>query len=444
MAEVIPFKGVLFNPGKVKDLADVITPPFDVISKSDQHRFYERSPYNVVRLILGKKTEFDTRSHNPHSRAADYLKEWQENDILREDRLPAFYLTAFEFPIDGRSVTRYGLIAGVRLAPYSEGIILPHERTFTNVRSERLGLMQASRANLSPIFSLYSDKDGNIHSRLIDIVGSTPADMDFKDHEGFQHRLWRITATNLIRQISDALADNKVYIADGHHRYETALNYQQWLRGTMPELNPDHPANYVMMYLCSMQDPGLIIRPAHRLLKEVPKTAVDTLLSRARDFFEVVSIPFQENERDKVQDQFRAMLSPEGAENVVGLFVRGRREYFVLRLTRPQIMSEMFAEELSSVLLNLDVTVLTRLIFMELLGFDQARLDNEKLIGYTTNIKEAVNKVVRGDFNAAFILNPTTVEQVRDIADHGLVMPRKATYFYPKVTTGLVMKSLEG
>jgi uncharacterized protein (DUF1015 family) len=138
------------------------------------------------------------------------------------------------------------------------------------------------------------------------------------------------------------------------------------------------------------------------------------------------------------------MLSPEGAENVVGLFVRGRREYFVLKLTRPQIMSEMFAEELSSVLLNLDVTVLTRLIFMELLGFDQARLDNEKLIGYTTNIKEAVNKVVRGDFSAAFILNPTTVEQVRDIADHGLVMPRKATYFYPKVTTGLVMKSLEG
>ena len=443
MAEVIPFKGILFNSEKIIELADVITPPFDVISKSAQQQFYERSPYNVVRLILGKKTEFDTRHQNPHSRAADYFKEWRENDILIQDRRPAFYLTALEFPYDGRRVIRYGLIAAVRLEPYSEGIILPHEKTFTNVKSERLGLMRASRTNFSPIFSLYPDKEGLIYGSLTELAGATPADIDFSDHDDCRHRLWRLTEDESVTKISKNLADHKIYIADGHHRYETALNYRDWLSNRTKNLDPDHPANYVLMYLCSMRDPGLIIRPAHRLLKDVPQTTADALISRTGDFFDVESIQFKENERNRVLERFRSLLTSEHSENVIGIFVRSRREYFVLRLDRPKLMSEMFGDELPDVLLNLDVTVLTRLIFMEILEFDQARLDNEKMIGYTTDIKDAVDKVVRGDYDAAFILNPTVVEQVRDIADQNLVMPRKATYFYPKVTTGLVMKSLE-
>jgi uncharacterized protein (DUF1015 family) len=443
MAEVIPFKGILFDSGKINDLADVITPPFDVISKSAQQQFYERSPYNVVRLILGKKTEFDTRHQNPHSRAADYFNEWRENEILTKDCRPAFYLTAFEFPFDGRKMNRFGLISAVRLAAYSEGVILPHEKTFTNVKSERLQLMRASGTNFSPIFSLYPDDEGIIYNHLTTLAGAASPDIEFSDHDGCRHRVWRLTEKESVDWVSSVMADKRIYIADGHHRYETALSYRDWLRGQKKNLDPDHPANYVMMYLCSMKDPGLVIRPAHRLLKDIPKTAAEDMISKVGDFFKVESIPFDENERDKVQSQFSSLLTPENSENVIGVFVRGRREYFVLRLDRPQVMTEMFGNELSEVLLNLDVTVLTRLIFMEILGFDQARLDNEKLIGYTTDIKDAVNKVVKGDFDAAFILNPTAVEQVRDIADHHLVMPRKATYFFPKVTTGLVMKSVE-
>ena len=444
MAEVTPFRGILFNSGKIKDLAEIITPPFDVISKSAQQQFYERSPYNVVRLILGKKTEFDTRHQNPHSRAADYFNEWRDNEILIRDQRPAFYLTAFEFPYDGKTVIRYGLISSVRLEPYSKGIILPHEKTFTNVKSERLGLMRASRTNFSPIFSLYPDKEGLIYIRLSELAGAIPADIEFSDHDGCRHRVWRLTEEESVTWISNSLADKKIYIADGHHRYETALSYRDWLRDQKEKLDPDHPANYVMMYLCSMRDPGLVIRPAHRLLKDIPKKTADALILRAGDFFKVESIPFKENERDKILERFRSLLTSEHSENVIGVFVRGRKEYFVLRLDRQKVMSEMFGNELPEVLLNLDVTVLTRLIFMEILEFDQARLDNEKMIGYTTDIKDAVSKVVQGEFDAAFILNPTEVEQVRDIADHHLVMPRKATYFYPKVTTGLVMKSLEG
>ena len=193
MALVTPFKGILFDSGKIKDLADVITPPFDVISKSAQQQFYERSPYNVVRLILGKKTEFDTRHHNPHSRAADYFNEWRENEILIQDRQPAFYLTAFEFPYGDRKVNRFGLISAVRLAAYSDGVILPHEKTFTNVRSERLGLMRASGANFSPIFSLYPDDEGIIYNHLANLAGAAPADIEFSDHDGCRHRVWRLT-----------------------------------------------------------------------------------------------------------------------------------------------------------------------------------------------------------------------------------------------------------
>ncbi len=442
MAEVIPLRGILYNPGKIKNLGDVITPPFDVISRKDQHQFYERSPFNVVRLILGKTSKFDTRGHNPHSRAADYFNKWMADDILRQDVLPTFYIAAFEFPSEGRRVTRYGLIARVRLSPFSDGIVLPHERTFTNVKSERLALMQLCHANFSPIFSMYSDGDSSLHRYITGISADATADIDIKDHDGNGHRLWRITASGVLEQISAALATKKLYIADGHHRYETALNYRDWLRASDPEFHTSHPANFVLMYLCSMNDPGLIIRPAHRMLKQVPKSALGSFISRARDFFEVIPIPFKENERNKILYEFSDMLNSQSANKSIGVFLKRRRKFFILRLNHPQSMEALFGPELDPVLRDLDVTVLTRLIFMELLGFDQARLDDEKLIGYTTDVKEAVDEVVRRNYDAAFILNPTGVQQVRDIADHGLVMPRKATYFYPKVTTGLVMNRL--
>ena len=442
MAEVIPFRGILYNPDKVDNLADVITPPFDVISDAEQEVFYARSPHNVVRLILGKASADDTPSHNPHSRAADYLQNWLADRSLVRDTAPALYLTTLDFVIDNRPVTRSGLIAVVRLAPFDAGIILPHERTFTNIKLERLALMKACHANFSPIFAMVPDDDGDFIHLTQHLSAERTPDIAFRAHDGCQHKLWRIVDSDSVLTISAALQSRKLYIADGHHRYETALNYRNWVHAGHPTLSDGHPANFVMMYLSSMVDPGLVIRPAHRLLRNVPSSAIDRLLVRAKPYFEIDTILFRGSERDGALERFIGKLNGNGSGQSIGMAVKDRRAFYYLTLKNSPKLNDLFGLDCPGPLRQLDVTVLTRLIFTEFLEFDQARLDNETLIDYTTDAREAVGRVDRGDFDVCFILNPTSVEQVRDVADQGLVMPRKATYFYPKVTTGLVINPL--
>lgn len=440
MAEVIPFRGLFFNPDKTLNLADLITPPFDVISKHQQDRFYKSSPYNVIRLILGKKTGFDTRKNNPHTRAADYLNQWLAERILVRDEQPTFYFTSLEFPLGGENITRYGLIACVRLEPFQKGIILPHEKTFTKVKSERLELMQACKTNFSPIFSLYADENSIFQRLQTAVVGRNP-DIHFRDAAGCKHSLWRVTDTGVHRHVADALRPRRLYIADGHHRYETALNYRDWLAGSAGELDAQHPANYVIMYLCGMNDPGLVILPAHRLIKEVDKAVLEGMLPRAAEYFDIREYPYSEDRRQSVLDSLLDALRANAGGRSLGVAVKAKRSFYLFIL-RPGVMSGRFGADIAAPLRELDVTALTRLIFMEILGFDQARLDNEKLIDYTVDARAAAAAVHNGEADAAFILNPTNVEQICKIARQGLVMPRKATYFYPKVTTGLVFNQL--
>jgi uncharacterized protein (DUF1015 family) len=442
--EILPFRGICFNPRIIDNLADVITPPFDVISAAEQHAFYDRHPNNIVRLIRGKATEFDTRQQNPHSRAARHFQQWLSEGILVQDPTPTIYLTALDFDLDGRRVTRYGAILMVRLHPFEEGLVLPHEKTFTNVKSERLSLMKACHANFSPIFSLTADDDGRFLEQIASMAAGQPTDLQFDDHIECRHRLWRISEPDRIDRIVAGIAGRPLYIADGHHRYETALNYRNWVRETQPGWGGNHPANYVMMYLCSMRDPGLVIRPAHRLLTEVPRDRLEALISRAGDYFDIHTIAFNENERDAAMDTLTRSLNGCGGRTCIGAFRKNDRSFYCLTLKDKGIMDRRFGDELAPSLRNIDVTVLTHLIFMELLGFDRSRLDNEKLIEYTVDVKAAVHSVVRGDSDIAFILNPTGVGQVKEVADSGEVMPRKATYFYPKVVTGLVMRRLDG
>ena len=439
MAEVQPFKGLRFNEARVGRLADVITPPFDVISAADQALFYERSPFNVVRLIWGKTTAYDTRGNNPHSRAADYLRLWIKEGVLQQDEQATFYLTTLEFPYGGSRLTRYGLVGRVALEEFSEGVILPHEKTFTNVKAERLGLIKACRTNFSPIFSLFDDPAG-IFSEWTEMAASRKPELEVADHNGWRHRLWRLTDTELIARTTRYFRDRRLYIADGHHRYETALNYRKSLGVDLP---PGHPANFTMMYLCSMRDPGLIILPAHRLLKDVPGPLMDGLVERAQAFFDVRTIPYAEDQRDKALSQMLSILHTNPTEGRFGVFTRRGRQFIVLSLKEKGVIKQMFSGEFPEAIGLLDVTVLTRLVFTELLGFGQNRLDDEKLIGYTASPQEAVDAVIRGDYDVSFLLNPPTLRQVCDVAERGLVMPRKATYFFPKVTTGLVMNRLD-
>ncbi|MBW1759394.1 MAG: DUF1015 domain-containing protein, partial [Deltaproteobacteria bacterium] len=260
MAKIIPFKGILYNPTQVDNMVDVVAPPYDVISPEEQEKLHDRHPNNVVRLILGKTSENDTPDNNRHTRAANYFNKWCSEDILSQDKCPAFYLTIVEFSLGNKRIIRYGLIALVGLEPFEKGIILPHEKTFSKVKSERLELMKLCKANFSQIFSLYSDQSGILNS-LKDAVADTQPDIDFVDDKGERHKLWRITDAAVHQHVSDAMKEKRLFIADGHHRYETALNYRDWVAKNNPDFNADHPANYIMMYLCSMEDPGLIVFP---------------------------------------------------------------------------------------------------------------------------------------------------------------------------------------
>jgi uncharacterized protein (DUF1015 family) len=442
MAEIIPFRGILYNPIKIDNMANVVAPPFDIISEREQLEYHESHPHNIIRLTLGKTHEDDTSTNNRYTRSADCFNKWLSEHIMELDKTPAFYLTAMEFPFENREVTRYGLIALVGLEPFKKGVVLPHERTFSNIRSERLELMKACKANLSAIFSLYSDNKNQILSTLKDAIFNKTPDLDFIDYNSHKHRLWRITDKAVHRYVSEALKDKLIFIADGHHRYETALNFREWLSTNDPNFNSSHPANYVMMYLCSMEDSGLIILPAHRMFNKVHASARGTLISKAAEYFEIAVYPYKGTRSEEARDEFIAALKSNNSKNCIGVFMKDRPELYLLTL-KPGVMERMFGDKLPEVLRNIDVTVLTRLILMELLGFDQDRLDNEKLIAYSSIAEDAIDAVAAGRHDITFILNPTKIQQVRKIAEAGLIMPRKATYFFPKVITGQVLNKLD-
>jgi uncharacterized protein (DUF1015 family) len=439
MAIVMPFNGILYDPDKV-DSADVTTPPYDVISPAEQAAFYERHPNNVIRLILGRAETADTVRDNPHTRSAAYFRQWMSQGILRQDDQPALYLKSITYLQAQKSFTRYGLIARIGLEPFEKRIVLPHEKTFSKVRSERLELMKATHCNYCPIFSLYPD-EGKISDILERGIDKTAPIVDFSDDQGHRHRLWRICDPEIHARVGQAMQDKRLFIADGHHRYETALNFRKYLQDTDPGFSEHHPANYVMMYLCSMSDPGLMILPAHRLLRAVDASAVQQALEDSRRYFDIAEFPLSEQDRHAVRQRFLSALGEETGRACIGLYTRHSPLCYLLTL-KPGVMDSLFRDELDASLRRLDVTVLTRLVFMKILGFDRQRLDNEQLIGYASTADKAWQAVDSGDYDAAFLLNPTRIEQVEEVARKGLIMPRKSTYFYPKVRSGIVMNTL--
>lgn len=439
MAEIHPFRGVLYNPECIADMSEVVTPPYDVISPKEQEAFYQRHANNVIRLILGKTQPGDEGPSDVHTRAANYFNQWMETGILVQDDTPAFYVTSVTFNMGDQHVVRYGVIGCVRLEPFEKGIVLPHERTFSKVKTERLQLMQACHTNFSPIFGLYADDKG-ILNQLVAASRSQSPDLDFIDNQGLGHKLWRITDKQIQTQVISAFKDQCIYIADGHHRYETALNYRNWVKENSPAFEENHPANFVMMSLSSMKDPGMVIFPAHRLLKELPVDAMDSLVDKAKAYFEVLSYS-TESGLSEALSTFDAALAANADHNAIGLYIKGQNALNVLIL-KDGIMKEMFADEFPEALRDLDVTVLTRLLMMEVLGFDQNRLDDAAKIGYATTTLAAVQAVQEDQADVAFILNPTKIEQVQRVSRLGLIMPRKSTYFYPKVGSGMVINLL--
>lgn len=440
MAEITAFRGILYNTEKIQNISDVVTPPYDVISDTERDAFYNRHPNNIVRLDKGRPSAADTDKDNPHTRAAAYFRDWMNEGILKEDAGPALYPTAVTFPVDEKPVTRFGLIARVRLEPFEKGVILPHEKTFSKVKTERLDLIKTCHANFSQIFSIFSDQT-KIFELLISCVETTPIVFDFKDDAGHRHQLWRITDSLIHQKVSDAFKDKKLFIADGHHRYETALNYRKWLTKNGTTLDENHPANYTMMYLCSIQDPGLVILPTHRLLKTVSKPTRDIFFQKASAYFDIERHPFDPANPDAAGQQLdQAMAAPSGTHKF-GVFLKGCHAYYILSL-KPDVMDQVFASDIEAPLKELDVVILTRLIFAGLLDFDDDMLDDHDLINFTSKKTDAIRAAANRSHDMVFILNPATNEQVTRIAEKGLIMPRKSTYYFPKAISGQVMRSL--
>ncbi len=441
MPDIAPLKGLLYSQKLISDMSEVITPPYDVISPEEQEMYHDRHPYNMIRLILGKNKPGDNEHNNWYRRAAATLEAWRKEGVLVLDPGLAFYDYEINYrePTD-LAKTRQGFICLVRLEDFSHGSVRPHERTYEVIKSERLKLMCACNANLSQVFALYPDQAGLVSQYLHEGRDRKPV-FTFTDSSGIHHRMWRVTQGEIIQKVMAAMQDKTLFVADGHHRYETALNYQKLMQERYPERGERASFNYILMYLANMHQEGLSILPVHRMFKHLPQFQLDPFLARAAEYLEVVRFPFDGASRNRVLEEFLHSLRSAGDRHFIGVYESACGEFILLKL-RNDVNHESWRGQLPLPLQKLDVIVLTELVLKRLLEVDERMLNDESEIKYRHNALEAVEQVDRGLFHLAFLLNSTKLEQLQEVASSALIMPHKSTYFYPKVIDGSVIHLL--
>ena len=443
MAIIAPFKGLTYNFTVMDDLFRLVAPPYDVISEEEQETFYQAHPFNVIRLILGKKKIGDSDWDNRYTRSADQFRLWESNDILvRADR-PSVYLTSITYhPEDGGAARiRWGLIVLVRIEDEGSGVILPHEKTFSAHKEDRLKLMKASSAQFSQIFGLYEDSENRVGEYLKSKV-EAPPDVFFDYKDGSSHQMWIVPNRSIIKKVSEALRDKSIFIADGHHRYETSRNFRNTMRARY-ELRPSlRSYEYVMLYLTNMDDPGLTILPSHRLIKSVTDFQLTRFLDAMKQWFDMTILPVEDMDRKETTRQIKAWLEEYGrTTSVIGFRHHAETQTYLFRL-KPGMRHKM-GEDLHPSLMQLDVLVLSRLVLRKVLGFSREDMDNEEIFHYESDMGKALSLVASGVYQMVFFLNPTKIGHVKEVAGNSLVMPRKSTYFYPKILTGLVFNKID-
>lgn len=416
MATIVPFRGVRYNSAAVKDLAAVITPPYDVIRGRDQDSYYERSNYNLIRLEYGRALPGDTGSNNRYSRAAATFKEWLSSRILILDEDRSFYLYRQSFAFRGTEYQRSAILAALQLEPYENKIILPHEETLASPKTDRLELLRHCHANFSPIFTLFSDPDNQVEQLCASLYSEQPLS-EFIDDTGQAHRLWAISNQLLQEQLQALLASMPLLIADGHHRYETGLAFSREYASSLPG------ARFILAALVCLHSPGLLILPTHRLLHGLNPGQEQKIL-------EIASRNFLIEDRGHPA----ALNGPEFRRNLQ----RGSLDAPTFGLILPSQVYQLTLSPAERLKERLDVNILQEKIlgpFLEQLGISSS----EQLIDYCREETEAVELILSGEVQAAFILNPTPVEEVVEKAGRGERMPQKSTYFYPKLPSGLVI-----
>ncbi len=449
MAYISPLRGLRYNTALVPDLAEVITPPYDVIDAEEQDRYYRRHPYNIIRLEYGKTYPGDDDQNNRYSRAAADFALWQEKGILAIEDKPAVYIYKQQFTAGGETKTRLGIIAGVKIEPYEKGVVLPHEETLPKHKADRLSLMQACGANFSPIFGLYSDPDKQVEKITAESLDEAP-DSCFTAEDGQQHMLWAIKDNDLIAQIQHSLKEKIIFIADGHHRYETALNYRNIMRGKNYEAKDGlQPYDFVMMTLVNLYDPGLVVFPTHRLVKNLPDQVADELVFKLQNNFEIEPFPISPgygNFKDFMDTlAARSFLnvseSTAGHNHAFGLYT-GNGSGYILTIRKDTNIDKFMPKDRSRAWRGLDVSVLHTLIMEEYLGIGGEQRASESNLTYTREEENALKKVDSGEYQMVFFLNPTLVEEVTEVATNGEKMPQKSTFFYPKLPTGILIAKL--
>ena len=427
MADIRPFRALRFSEqaGAIEELT---CPPYDIISEEQRQQYLARNPHNIIRLELPRD------GSDPYAEAGSILREWMETGILHRDEQPAFYIYDIEFTIDtlaGAVESKHitGLMAQVKLEEFEKGIVLPHEYTLSKAKTDRLNLMQSTACNFSSIYSLYMDDA----SAKLDIEALTKGEplLCITDEAGLIHRVWAIDDEAQTNAIQQHFAAKKLYIADGHHRYETALNYRNGLRA---EGIPNASSDYVMMMLVEMNHPGLVVFPTHRLVHHLAQFDADTVLKACEPYFDI--------HRDVPVSQLGELLQDAYAhgQHAFG-FYTGDETLAVLNLRDLSVMDALLPD-VSPASRALDVTVLHTLVLERLMGIDKENMANQTNLTYTRDLTEALNSVKKGESQCAFLLNPTRVAEIRDVASAGEKMPQKSTYFYPKLITGHVMNRL--
>lgn len=444
MAVIIPIKGIRYNQDKTSNLKSVVTPPYDVIDQNAQDNYYQKNPHNIIRLEYGKTLPGDGPGENRYTRSASLYKQWLDNDILKRDQEPALYLYEQEFIAEGKKNIRLGFICGVKVEPYSKGIVLPHEETLPKHKKDRLELMNACKCNFSPVFSLYSDKNMLVTKNLKEAAGDREPDTVFTDENNEIHRIWLITDQKIINSIQELMKDKRIFIADGHHRYETALNYKNQLSSS--GVDNKHPSNYVMMMLVNLYDPGLVVFPTHRLVKNIDPKLIKSLINNLEQDFvlEEYKITPQNDFKD-----FLTRLRSMGNEpadtwthrHVFGIYL-GVGRLYLAALKNEQRLHTLMPKEKSKDWQSLDVSVLHKLLLEKHLGIDSELLAKGDNITYTREEEKALAFVDQGKYQLALFLNPTKVEEVTQVAANSEKMPQKSTYFYPKVISGVVINPL--
>ncbi|QDU95211.1 DUF1015 domain-containing protein [Lignipirellula cremea] len=436
MPEIRAFRGLRYDLGHVGALSDVIAPPYDVIDDELQDELYKKHPANVIRLILNRDEPGDSEDNNRYTRAAKFLRNWRTEGVLQMESDPAIYVYHQVFSYGGEEFTRRGFMARTVLQPFGEGNIYPHEETHSAAKADRLNLTRATRANLSQIFGIYPDAENEAQNLLeASIMGETP--LEATDHLGVLHRLWPVTDIKVISEVAAVMHQKPTYVADGHHRYETACNYKKELadRG---ELTPESPANCVLMMCVSMYDPGMIVLPTHRLFRGLPPITSEELIAKLTPYFDTEIAGEGIGQAEAVWSK----IENRDEQGMMGFYAAKDGRWVLATINdKGRTKMDEVASDHTSDWRELGVSLLHRLVIENLLGAKD--LPKCHYVHLVEEAVEGLENDSAGEFSLACLVMPATVDHIRTISEHAERMPAKSTYFYPKLLSGLVINPID-